>query len=117
MGLSDLAELKRHYSGQAGKLVNEFYVPVLKCAVRYDRQAGYFDSSSLVQLASGLAGFIANVRNLPTGEYKPMRLVTGATWTPDDISAYQRGLAALQNSLDHSLIRHFRKLIRNLPAR
>jgi ERCC4-related helicase len=107
MGLADLTGINRRYAGQAGKLVNEFYVPVLKCAVRYDRQAGYFDSSSLVQLASGLAGFIANIRSLPTEDHKPMRLVTGATWTLDDISAYQKGLTALENSLNQSLIRHF----------
>ena len=60
-----------------------------------------------VGFASGLAGFIANIRSLPTEDHKPMRLVTGATWTLDDISAYQKGLTALENSLNQSLIRHF----------
>jgi hypothetical protein len=49
MAFTDIPNLKRHYAGQAGVLINEFYVPVLKEAVRYDRQAGYFDSSSLVK--------------------------------------------------------------------
>lgn len=99
--------LRRHYSGQAGTLVNEFYIPVLREAVRYDRQAGYFDSGSLVQLAAGLAAFIQHTRNLSIAANRPMRLVTGATWTPDDIAAYQRGAEALDESLDRSLLRHF----------
>ena len=48
MGFRDLTVLRRHYAGQASQLVNEFYIPVLSQAVRYDRQAGYFDSASLV---------------------------------------------------------------------
>ena len=64
MGLPDLP-LERRYAGQSGQLVNDFYVPVLGQATRYDRQSGYFDSASLVQVAAGLAEFIANVRRAP----------------------------------------------------
>ena len=55
MGFRDLTTLQRRYAGQAGQLVNEFYVPVLGQATRYDRQAGYFDSATLVQLAVRLS--------------------------------------------------------------
>jgi hypothetical protein len=65
MSFVDLTELRRHYSGQAGQLINAFYIPVLRESVRYDRQAGYFDSASLVQVAAGLAGFIQRLRSLP----------------------------------------------------
>ena len=57
MGFRDLTTLQRRYAGQAGQLVNEFYVPVLGQATRYDRQAGYFDSATLVQLAVRLSRF------------------------------------------------------------
>ena len=107
MGFRALPHLKRHYASQAGRLITEFYVPVLSQAVRYDRQAGYFDSVSLVQLASGLAAFIQQVQSLPGNTVTPMRLITGATWSPDDIAAYQRGQDALVKALDHSLVRHF----------
>src|SRR6266571_9338370 len=107
MGFRDLPTLRRRYAGQAGQLVNEFYVPVLGQATRYDRQAGYFDSATLVQLASGLAAFIRRVRDLPRATHPSMRLITGATWSPDDIAAYQRGVEALHASLDRSLVRHF----------
>jgi ERCC4-related helicase len=108
VGFRELTGLKRHYAGQAGQLVNTFYVPVLREAVRYDRQAGYFDSGALVQLASGLAGFIQHVRESTSLELTGprMRLITGATWSPDDIQAYRRGEDALTASLGTSLLQH-----------
>lgn len=106
MGFRDLSGLRRHYAGQASQLVNEFYVPVLSQAVRYDRQAGYFDSASLVQLAAGLAAFIRRVREVPWSQTQ-MRVITGATWSPEDRAAYQCGVAALQESLNRTLVRHF----------
>lgn len=107
MAFTDIPSIKRHYAGQAGMLINEFYVPVLKEAVRYDRQAGFFDSSSLVQLASGLSAFIDRIRLLPKVGQPPMRLITGATWTDRDREAYQKGIEALQESLSSTLARHF----------
>ena len=88
--------LRRKYSGQAGQLVNEFYVPVLKETVRYNRQAGYFDSASLVQIAEGVAAFIRNIRARPEPPEAPMRVVTGATWSPEDAAAYEKGTQALR---------------------
>src|SRR5579859_7257500 len=106
MTFRDLTGLQRHYAGQAGQLVNSFYVPVLREAVRYDRQAGYFDSGALVQLAAGLAGFIQHVREPASSDAigPRMRLITGATWSPEDIQAYRRGEQALETSLGNSLL-------------
>jgi hypothetical protein len=105
-GFRALSGLRRHYAGQASQLVNDFYIPVLGQGVRYDRQAGYFDSASLVQLAAGLATFIRRVRDVPWSQPR-MRVITGATWSPEDRTAYQRGLEALQESLNRTLVRHF----------
>src|SRR6516162_9396305 len=100
MGFRDLTSLKRHYAGQAGQLVNEFYVPVLGSATRYDRQSGYFDSSVLVQVAAGLSAFIANAQKHAPFDRLPMRLVTGTTWSMEDIEAYRRGVDLLRGSLE-----------------
>jgi ERCC4-related helicase len=105
MGFRDLTSLKRHYVGQAGQLVNEFYVPVLGAATRYDRQSGYFDSSVLVQVAAGLSAFIANVRQRGTFDRPPMRLITGTTWSMEDIEAYRRGVDLLQGCLERTALR------------
>lgn len=107
MGFRALTTLRRHYKGQAGQLIDEFYVPVLREAVRYDRQAGYFDSISLVQLASGLASFIQRVQREARSEVPPMRLITGATWSPEDVDAYNRGLDAFKGTIGRTLTRAF----------
>ena len=103
MGFRDLVGLQRRYAGQAGRLVNDFYIPALGQATLYDRQSGYFDSAALVQAAAGLAAFIRNVQQRPAPAGRaPMRLITGTTWSPEDIDAYRRGLEALQASLERT---------------
>ncbi len=104
MGFRDLTRLQRHYAGQAGQLVNDFYLPVLGQTTRYDRQAGYFDSAVLVQIAAGLSAFIANVQKHGSFDRPPMRLVTGTTWNIDDIEAYRRGVELLKGSLERTAV-------------
>ena len=107
MIFTDLPEIRTRYTGQAGSLANEFYIPVLQCAVRYDRQAGYFDSAGLVQIAAGLAGFIENNKGVRDPKRPPMRVVAGATWTLDDAEAYRKGRRALEEKLNETMLRHF----------
>src|SRR5437667_5270662 len=108
MGFLDLNNLRRHYAGQASQLVNDFYVPVLGQAARYDRQSGYFDSSSLVQVAAGLASFIHHLQTqAPLAAGPAMRLITGATWSENDRAAYLKGIEALKRSLNQTLVKHF----------
>lgn len=103
MGFRDLPELRRRYFGQAGELVNHFYIPVLSEAVSYDRQAGYFDSASLVIAAAGIAAFIRNVSRLTAARRPAMRLISGATWSPADVEAHRLGESALSNSVGQAL--------------
>ncbi|WP_159690405.1 DEAD/DEAH box helicase [Cognatazoarcus halotolerans] len=105
MSFVELTGLKRRYAGQAGTLVREFFIPVLSRAVRYDRQTGYFDSASLVQMAEGLAGLIQNAK--PSSKEPPIRIIAGATWTEADVDAYRRGKAPLAESLGTSLLDRF----------
>ncbi|WP_170094363.1 DEAD/DEAH box helicase family protein [Halomicrobium mukohataei] len=58
--------------------LEEFYIPALRNATRYDRAAGYFDSKSLQYAAQGIAGFIANGGT--------MRLITSPRLSADDIA-------------------------------
>ena len=68
--------LESRYSAGAKDMLSDFYIPVLSRAVRYDRAAGYFASSSFWAAAAGLARFIEN-----EGE---IRLLVGAQLTEDD---------------------------------
>ena len=59
--LSD-REWKTKYTPDDGDLVKLFYVPVLECAVRYDRTTGYFAASALaLVVASGIAVFAGSL--------------------------------------------------------
>jgi ERCC4-related helicase len=107
MDFAELTAIKRRYTGQAGQLVNQFYVPVLSRAVRYDRQAGYFDSASLIQVAAGLAAFIRNLSQTDPPPHPPMRVISCASWTEADVAAYEKGADALKAQLNQSMLRHF----------
>lgn len=52
--------LKYTYETEKNDLLNEFYIPVLTCAKRYDRISGFFSSTSLAISARGIAGLISN---------------------------------------------------------
>src|SRR5262249_46534962 len=70
--------------------------------------SGYFDSTSLVQVAAGLASFIRRLQTKARPDSGPaMRLITGATWSEDDRAAYLKGVEALKSSLNRTLVKHF----------
>ncbi len=70
------------YGTQSDRL-NDFYVPMLRRASRYDRVSGYFTSHGLRIAAQGLAEFI------PNGGV--MRLIVGAQLDPKDVQAIEQG--------------------------
>jgi superfamily II DNA or RNA helicase len=69
--------------GRPVDILHDFYIPVLKRAVRYDRMAGYFRSSSLAVASQGFSAFAAS-----GGE---MRLVVGADLDGADVEAILSG--------------------------
>ena len=72
-------DLEALYSSGGDDLLADFYTPVLSRAVRYDRTAGYFTSSSFMSAAAGMARFIDNEGVI--------RLLVGAQLTEDDHKA------------------------------
>ena len=78
MSFQDL-NLKPSYSSSRNNLIDEFYVPVLKESVKYDRTTGFFTSRSLASIADGLKDFIRN-----NGK---MRLLCGAQLDYEDIES------------------------------
>jgi len=77
------------YEGKGEKIAREFYIPVLREAVEYDRATGYFSVESLVHAASGIAGLLKNAQ-----PYAPsMRLILGAHDVPKELwEAYKMGI-------------------------
>ena len=59
MTFQDLA-LKTNYESGIDDLVQDFYNPVLGCAISYDRIAGFFSSSALSVAAEGMMALLNN---------------------------------------------------------
>lgn len=50
----------RGYKTNKNDVVREFYIPALKQSVLYKRAVGFFSSSALIDLSSGISGLIKN---------------------------------------------------------
>ena len=69
--------------GTSVDILHDFYIPVLRRSVRYDRVAGYFRSSSLAAASQGFSAFVGNQGRI--------RLVVGADLDKDDVAAILAG--------------------------
>lgn len=84
-------ELKTKYDSDDDDILNDFHIPLLSCAKRYDRAVGYFSSDVLASAAIGLEKFI-----LSKGR---MRLIIGDPLTDDE---YEAVLAGTKNKEQES---------------
>ena len=71
------------YTREDGDLIEKFYVPLLRDAIRYDRTTGYFNAQALTLAARGIEGLLRNGGT--------MRLVVGCTLDEKEIAAIRRG--------------------------
>ena len=82
-------------------LVNDFYVPVLSNASRYDRISGYFTSTSLAIAARGISKFIEHGGH--------MRLICGCQLTPKDKDAIINA-DSLKDFVNETFLNDYRSL-------
>lgn len=59
MSLRDL-KIEEEYRSTQDDIVNEFYIPLLKESISYKRAVGFFSSSSLSEIVSGIKVFAQN---------------------------------------------------------
>jgi len=71
------------YSPEHGDILTQFYIPALRCAVRYWRTTGYFQATALAIALRGIEGLIRN-----QGQ---MRLIVGCTLAQPEADAIARG--------------------------
>jgi hypothetical protein len=75
----DKEKIKNNYSTDKDNVLKDFYIPVLKEAVSYDRAVGYFSSGVILRYLEGLDGLIRN-----NGK---MRLVIGDSLSEEEYEA------------------------------
>lgn len=69
--------------GKPTDILHDFYIPALTRAVKYDRVAGYFRSTSLAAASQGYTAFLRHGGT--------MRLVVGADLALEDVAAILKG--------------------------
>lgn len=85
------------------ELAKQFYIPILKSSVRYERAVGYFTSDWLRVNAEGLADFVTRGGKA--------RWIISPILSPEDAKALEEGYeAARENVLNKSLMRTLQDL-------
>lgn len=97
----NLKDIPLKYSYETGKedLLQDFYIPVLSCAKRYDRIAGFFSSTSLAIAARGLAGLISRKGK--------MRLVTCQKINKEDAEIIAQSVENVEAIISRNFISEF----------
>ncbi|OPJ56117.1 DEAD/DEAH box helicase family protein [Clostridium chromiireducens] len=99
MSLSDLNLRIQYRSDNEYNIVKDFYIPTLSQAITYKRAVGFFSSSALSNLASGISELIK--RN------GRMKLIVSERLTESDIEAIKLGYKKRENVLEESMMNNF----------
>jgi hypothetical protein len=96
MSLRDI-DVKKEYRSFIDNIVKDFYTPLLmQCSV-YKRAVGFFSSSALVELASGINGLIYNDGRI--------ELIASPKLSPEDVAAIEDGLERKEKIIEDCLLR------------
>lgn len=95
MGLADL-NLKSEYRSLIDNVVDDFYVPVLKESVLYQRAVGFFSSSALIAISKGVEGLISNGGKI--------QIIASPRLSQEDIDEISKGYE-VRKILERALLR------------
>ncbi|MBE9078911.1 hypothetical protein IQ241_16695 [Romeria aff. gracilis LEGE 07310] len=84
MGLAELP-LRAKYRRDRAHSIQDFYLPCLDRATRYDRAVGFFASTSMAAVVRGLEVFIRSGGR--------MRLVASPCLSAEDVTTIEQGLS------------------------
>jgi superfamily II DNA or RNA helicase len=94
MTLTDI-EIKHHFDSERDNLLEDFYIPVLSNTIKYDRIAGFFNSSALAIAAKGIAQFALNGGK--------MRLIVSAQLDKKDVESISAGYLSRDDVISKKL--------------
>ena len=95
MSLRDV-NVKIEYRSLLHNIATDFYIPVLKEAISYDRAVGFFSSSILASISNGIDGLARNRGKI--------RLVTSPYLSEKDKEAIRRGYENRDEIIRNSLL-------------
>lgn len=100
MALSDCSFDIQYRSDNIDKMINEFYNPALSQAIEYKRAVGFFSSTSLSIIASGLSNLISNKGS--------MKLIISQRLSKEDAESIEKGYKSRNNIIEEKLIEEFK---------
>ena len=101
MSFRDL-DLKMEYRSRRDSVVNDFYIPALNESVLYKRAVGFFSSTSLVELASGICGLVENGGRI--------ELIASPRLSEEDIQAINDGVRRQDEVIEEALLRELKNV-------
>lgn len=78
-------DIKKEYRSLLDSVAKDFYIPLLSCAVKYQRAVGFFSSSSLVEISKGISELAKNGGKI--------QFVASPYLSDEDIEAIKNGYA------------------------
>lgn len=77
--------IKKEYRSLLDSVAKDFYIPLLSCAVKYQRAVGFFSSSCLIEISKGISELAKNGGKI--------QLVASPYLSDEDIEAIKSGYA------------------------
>ena len=77
--------IKKEYRSLLDSVAKDFYIPLLSCAVKYQRAVGFFSSSCLIEISKGISELAKNGGKI--------QLVASPYLSDEDIQAIKSGYA------------------------
>lgn len=96
MSLVDV-EFKKEYRSLLDSVIKDFYIPTLKQSVLYKRAVGFFSSTSLLEISSGICGLVENGGKI--------QLIASPRLSQEDIDAINDGFRRKDQVIEQALLR------------
>lgn len=102
MSLRDV-KIEKVYRNLSNDVIKDFYIPVLRETVVYKRAVGFFNSSALYEIATGLQHLIMNDGKI--------QLIVSPKLEEEDVEAIIKGYKTREEVIESAILREFREPI------
>lgn len=89
-------DIKKEYRIPRDNITSELYVPLLKEAILYKRSVGYFTSSALLEIATGISKLVNNNGKI--------QLIVSPYLEKEDIEAINKGYELRNNIIERAML-------------
>ena len=90
-------DIKPEYRSKLDDVISDFYTPVLRESVLYQRAVGFFSSSALLALSAGICGLVNNGGSI--------QLIASPKLSQEDIDAINDGFRRRDDVIKEALLR------------